>query len=425
MVDNLNLKQYRQKSFLYNFFIIWNILIIILLVLLHFYLNNIKIKKSQAITNIKKEEAQLKLVWTSKNQFQPMENDIFYFDKIKASNKKTYDLIGISHHGNIYIFDGNSGSLLVQMNIDSNSSRCYINNNNIFAGNNKGEFFVFSPYGKLLKKTNLHKGKILDINKDIVLTEKSINLINNNSFEVYNSFTNFKNSPLGKIHLEKLDNDTEDILIAETNHLHCFNGMFLKELWDKVISSNYSGLLNTIFDKNNDKFIIVPLSNGTIKILTKSGADVFQINLNTYLNTMPLVVYNKDSMFLQTTESNSIYAFDFYKRKSIWTFHCDEKIIDIKNIDINLNDNNEIFVLTESGHLYILNSNNGSIINSAALFSNKNEKVSSQMLLNDIYFDNNVEITFATDQGNVYLFKYIILNNNLNFKNILKYLHKN
>ncbi|MBU1078127.1 MAG: PQQ-like beta-propeller repeat protein, partial [Spirochaetes bacterium] len=251
----------------------------------------------------------------------------------------------------------------------------------------------------------------------------SLNLKDGNS---KNTFRYIKNNIIGDIISGKFnDDDIPDFLISEKNHLRCLDGITLKQLWEKEIPFLSTGVKNILYDRKGDIYIVLPLYNGKVKVLNKYGADVFELKLNENLVHKPVVFKNKNYLFIQRTINNNIYAFEFEKRKNIWSVDFSEKIVDVKARDLNFDDVHEIFVLTSNGMVYILNSETGKMIDSHALIKGPvTERVVSALGLDDIDNDNNIEISFATDQAGFFVYKYILFHKKFILKKYLQILKK-
>ena len=285
-------------------------------------------------------------------------------------------------------------------------------------------FEIKSPLLMLKEKLLRHQiiGKIPDIHLDFIQTKHALFSINLSSGKVRKSFKSFNSELIGMLAYGDFNNDyINDYLVCETNSIHCLDGRTLKELWQTDALNIISGNKNVILNKNKEIFIILPYFNGVIRILNQHGTDVFEIKLNEYLIHAPLVFKNKYFMFLQQTMQNNIYAFNFEKRKNIWSINVPDNIKDVRNIDIDYDNINEILLLTETGKIYIINSENGSVLDSFICIENQGlEKVTSNLAVFDIDNDNNYEFCFATDKGNVYVYKYALYNKKFILKKIIK-----
>ncbi|MBU1076005.1 MAG: hypothetical protein KKH98_01845, partial [Spirochaetes bacterium] len=153
MSDNKQLKEYNLKFFLYNFFIVWNVLVIILLIWLNFHIGNIRIKKPKKVNQIPKMAGQFKLLWQSKSAFQNIDKDLYYIDHIKANNDRINDFIALSHSGHITAFDGENGNILFNIDIGSSISKFGLVQGKILAGNTNGRLICLSSAGKELWKS--------------------------------------------------------------------------------------------------------------------------------------------------------------------------------------------------------------------------------------------------------------------------------
>lgn len=421
MVDNKKLKDYNLKTFLYNFFITWNFLIIILLIWLNFYITPKQIIKPKKIKETPQMKGQFKFLWQSRREFQDIDNDIFYIDCIESNNDKILDFITISQSGYLTVLDGENGHILFKKNVGPIKAMFMFNRENIITGNMNGKLSAISVGGKLLWEMNINE-KIFDICLKAVQTEQAFHLMNFKTKRIEKSFRYIKNDILGQTIYGKFNaDDKPDYLIYEKKYIRCLDGITLKQLWEKEIPYIFSGKKNIIYDKNKDLFILLPLYNGIIKVINKYGADVFEIKLKENLISQPYVFKNKNYIFIQQTINNNLYAFDFEKRKNIWSLDFTEKIIDVRSMDINYDNINEIFVLTERGKIYILNSKNGKILDYySSLPASGDEKVVSNLVISDIDNDNNYELGFSTDKANVYIYKYVLFNKKFVFKKFFK-----
>ncbi len=480
MPDNIKLKQFNLKFFLYHFFIIWNLLIIILLVLLTFYLDNKKVIKPEKIKKDIQVSGQFKLFWQSKKEFQNIDPDIYYIDIIKSNNDDLYDFITLSKKGHITVFDGENGHILFNKKTGDSESRFSVPGPHIIIGNTDGKIHSLSKSGKQLwtiqldkalklktilslsniitKKsntsaksnisteksniktynlTNMIKawkkpgknriaGKIQDIFRNIIQTVQGVYSVNPSSGKINNSFKHFNTRLSGQISYGKFnDDDIDDYLVCGTNSIHCLDGGTLKQLWQRKIPYVFSGNKSIIFNKKKDMFVLIPLFNGEIKILNKHGTDVSEIKINENLVDPPLVIKNKYFIFIQLTLENNLYAFDFERRKNIWSISMSEKIIDLRNADIDYDNIDELFILLETGKIYIINSESGKALDfSSCLENTAAEKVTSNLAVVDIDNDNNYEFCFATDKGNIYVYKYHLYNKKFILKKIFKNLWK-
>ncbi|MDD5067007.1 MAG: hypothetical protein PHF84_08160, partial [bacterium] len=158
------------------------------------------------------------------------------------------------------------------------------------------------------------------------------------------------------------------------------------------------------------------------KIFNRNGVDVFQIKLNENLVSQPLVCKsrNKQPFFLQATIENNIYAFDFRKRRNIWALRMEDRIMEMKEEETDYDGNSEIFVLTRNGKLYILDSRNGAMLTLFDLLHDPEEKVVSNLSLSDMDQDDNLELILATDKGNMYKYKLMVLNKKFILKNLFR-----
>jgi len=468
MPDNIKLKQYNLKSFLYNFFIIWNLLIIILLLLLTYYFNSKKIIAPTVMKKQLKVSGQHKLVWQSKKEFQDIDTDIFYIDTARINNDTIYDYIAISRTGHLIAFEGKYGHIIFIVDTGIAASRFSIVNNKIITGNTNGKIIAFNKEGKKIwenqimnlsrikvsekkpetnqkatnisaqttktKNQSIHSnirskilvpwvpGKIIDIHLDVIQTKYALYSINPTTGKVLKNFSAFPSPLHGLLAYEDFNNDSvDDYLVCQTNSIHCLDGRTLKEIWQRRIPGIISGNKSPILNNKNELFIILPCLNGIVKILNPHAVDIYEINLNEFLIHPPLVFKNKNFIFLQPTLQNNIYAFNFDKRKNIWSINIPETIRDLKNADLNYDSINEIIILTETGKIYIINSENGYILDSfKCLESGSIEKITSNLTISDIDNDNNFELSFATDKGNMYVYKYVLFNKGFLFKKLFK-----
>ncbi|MDD5067834.1 MAG: hypothetical protein PHF84_12380, partial [bacterium] len=229
-------KQYYLKSFLYYFFIVWNFLIIILLLLLNFYSMPFFIKKP---VEVKKSEAlkmQIKLVWESRNEYQNIDPDIFWTDCVDANRDKVKDIAALSHQGNMLILDGETGKILTRVSVSSTYSRPAVIRNHILAGNEKGEVHIFSVLGQLMKKLVITNSRVLDIDNGLIELSTGIYSVDPVRFKISKSFTYFSNDLIGRIASDRFNDDApSDYVICEKNSIHCFDGLVLKQLWQKDV----------------------------------------------------------------------------------------------------------------------------------------------------------------------------------------------
>ena len=283
---------------------------------------------------------------------------------------------------------------------------------------------VQAPFLKLNEKLwkNRITGKILDIHLDSIQTRYALFSIDLSSGKITKSFKSFNSELTGLLAYGEFNNDCiDDFLVCETNSIHCLDGQTLKELWQRSVLDITSGNKNVIVNHKKEIFIILPCFNGIIKILNRYGIDVFEIKLNENLLHPPLVFKNKYFMFLQQTTQNNLYAFNFEKRKNIWSISVPYNIKDVMNIDLDYDNINELLILTETGKIYIINSENGNVIDSFRCIENaEDEKATSNLAVFDIDNDNNFEICFTTDKGNVYVYKYILYNKRFILRKIIK-----
>lgn len=420
MVDNKHLKEYNLKNFLYNFIIIWNILIIFLLIWLNFFVHPWRVVNPKPVKKTKIISGQFKFIWQSKNEFQDIAADIFYIDFIKSNSDKIKDFLGISASGMLICLDGENGNKLFQVETAPCQTEFVMDANKILLGSTDGNINAYTVQGKKSWNTLL-ESSINHLNNNVVLGTTNIYLLDRKG-KVNNKFHFIKNHFIGRLVQAHFNDDTKaDYIISERNYLRCLDGATLNQLWQREIPFIYSGHPNVIFDKNNDLFILLPLYSGNIKVLNKHGVDVFNIEINENLINQPVVFKNKHYMFVQKSLNNNIYVFDFEKRRNLWSLDFTENINDIKAVDYNYDNVNELFVLTELGKVYILNSENGKMIDYYHILENKEEKAVSSLGLAEVDNDNNLEFSFATDKGNVYLYKYVLFNKKFIFKKYIRY----
>lgn len=421
-ITMINLNQnHHLKSFLYCFFIIWNFFIIILLVLLNLYILPFHLVRPERTAARQEARLQIKPEWESISQFQNMDTNVFFLATLEKGRDKTGNAVCLSREGNIFILDGKNGKILSRISMGTSSSRVSVLGDRILAGNRSGKLRLFHSSGALLRELVLTNAPVLDILGNAVMNRTGLYLVDPSELKIRAQFTSFSNELAGTLLAGRLNGDkTDDYIVCEKNYLHCFDGLVLKELWQKSVPFIHAGRAALIRDKENDPYILLPLYSGVIRIFNRNGIDVHGIKIGENLVSAPLVLSGKKSVFVQPTLENNLYAFDFIRKKNIWSLRLEERIADLAEADTDQDGTGEVFALTETGRLYVIDSRDGTVLLDPELLQSGQGKVSSSLLVRPGRAGGNWELLFSTDRGNVYKYSCFALNKKWKLKNLLK-----
>jgi len=425
MIKKIDLNKQGLKAFFYNFFIIWNLLIIILLIFLNIYFSSDKIKKVDAKKEIPQEWGQFKIKWKSNSKYQRIGTKVFSIATEAMNSDKIRDIVTLSLDGILASLNGKNGYTLFKVNLPI-SPCTHIKIipkpfRRILIGSTNGNIICISSSGKKIWELKgvskvfsigvARKNKEFNILANFSVDLRFINLLKG-KFEQY--INSFKNPLFSEILTYDFNNDkNDDAIVGDTESIYCIDGLTGNILWRKKLKYLYAGKFSIITDNNSDIFLLVPLYNGKIIVLNKSGIDVWEYEINERLVNAPVVFKNKKNQycFVQSTIQGSIICFNFEKRKKLWVREAlSSSSVKMGMCDFNYDDVPEIVTIDKYGKLSIIRSDNGNIIDTLSVLENPQfENIISNIVIDDIDNDGNFEIVIASDKGNVYVYTYVVV----------------
>jgi hypothetical protein len=388
------------KSFIYNFFVIWNSFLIIFLLLLIFYPS--KTKKTEQIP---KGEFKLKL--SSLKKFQNIGENLFSIASIPLSK----NLIVASKEGIISQLNNQNFSSIFILSFNQISKNIKTFNDYIIFST-ENELFLLNSLGKKIWHLNFNQ-EIKNFN--ILYNKKNFYIVVSTPNTLYTITKNgkvFKKFLLNQLLFSEIisydfNNDSfDDIIIGTTENIYLLDGRTLNILWEKSINSIYPGKFSLLKNKN-ELYIIVPLYNGKILVLNKYGLLVWETEANSQIVSAPVSFKNikNELCFIQKTLDNKILFFNFTKRKKENEISF-EKPFELCLADLNFNNSPEIITVTEDGIINIIE--NQILIDKFNLYLKENEKIISNIIADDIDKDGKAEIIFSSNKGNVYAISYYV-----------------
>ena len=99
-------------------------------------------------------------------------------------------------------------------------------------------------------------------------------------------------------------------------------------------------------------------------------------------------------------------AFNFSSRDKMWEKDSDNFSIKLAVCDFNYDDAPEIVSISQNGTISIIDGSHGHMIDSYQVLEGDQEKIVSNLVIDDMNNDGNFEIAFASDHGNVYVYSY-------------------
>lgn len=414
------------KSFLYNFFIIWNSFLILFLIILNIYLPPSNLKNNLSLPA---EICKIKQKWINKKNFQNIGENIFAISLYKSDNKFK-NLITCSSNGFLSSLDCKNGFAIFIQNLNYIKNFFIFKNKAILVSNNE-MLLAFDNSGKKIKELKL-EGKINNINsfvsnkKYFIILSDNKNLylikdenkqvksfwlknffrkqVSSNNLKIFKKIE-FELPIITEISLVDLNNDKiDDIIIGDLEKVFALDGLTFNILWEQKLNYLYSGKISILKNKQ-DIYILIPFYNGNILILNKSGISAGSININSKIVEKPIIFkQNKKFFILQKTTDNKLFCYEFntLTKKFEKQFPEDFKVA---IGDLNYNGIPDIIIISESGMLNIIE--NEKELYKFNIMNDKTDRITSNILIDDIDNDLNYEIIFGTAKGNVYVFTFI------------------
>lgn len=434
MIKKIDLNKQSLKSFLYNFFIVWNLLVIILLIFLNIYISLSKTEKIIAKKEIPQEWGQFKLKWQSYSKYQNIGKNLFSIAISDLNSDKINDVIVLSSDGLLSALNGKNGYTLFRLNLPPSITHLKIVENEypkIIVGSTNARVFCISYTGKELWKIKT-PAKIIAIGvskKKIGFnitagSLKGVLFIDLLKGKITHYNTSFSSRLFSEIVTYDFNNDkNDDVIVGDTQSIYCIDGITGNILWQRKVDYLYAGRFSLINDANNDLYLVLPLYNGKILILNRAGAEVWETDINERLVDAPIAFKNnkRQSCFVQSTAQGTIVCFNFDKRKKLWTRRVStNSAVKMGMVDLNYDGVPELITVDRYGKLNIIRSDNGNIIDILSILENtREENIVSNIVIDDIDNDGNFEIAVASNKGNLYVYTYIMFKKRKFWKLIL------
>lgn len=434
MIKKIDLNKQSLKAFLYNFFVVWNLLVIILLIFLNIYVSSYKSKKIIPGKEIPQEWGQFKLKWKSYNKYQDIGKNLFSIAIADLNKDKINDIIVLSSDGVLSALNGKNGYTLFKLNLSPSTTHLKLVAGEfpkIIVGSTNARVLCISHTGKELWKI---KAPAKIIATGVSKKQNGFNIIAGflegvafidllkGKIKHYN--TSFGSRLFSEIITYDFNNDkTDDTIVGDTQSIYCIDGITGNILWQRKVDYLYAGRFSLINDENNDLYLIVPLYNGKILILNRAGAEVWGTDINERLVDAPITFKNKkeQACFVQSTVQGTIICFNFEKREKLWVRAGNtNSAVKMGMVDLNYDDVPELITVDKYGKLNIIRSDNGNTIDTLSILENtQDENIVSNIVIDDINNDGNFEIAVASNNGNVYVYTYIMFKKRKFWKLIL------
>ena len=338
---------------------------------------------------------------------------------------------------------------------------------------NEIKILNFTNFSNWNEKNQNHKNLIYPIKKKIEKNKNSINLkfksfvINNEKLIFIDQKSNiflynnkFKKIISKKIYNRKiyknykldfsLSTNGKSLFVSDSlGNVHCFNLENLKLKWRKSFGVPFKSDVK-IYKKN---LFIINSNSKIFSINTLNG------NLNWSFETSSKNIKDKDSYRIAfynnkvffTNDSSEIYCLDLDEKKILWSFTFESENFEntplfSRSSPITIDQNGILFVSSNNGNTYAIDSNTGSLKWSNLIYSNNRFVISKNYLFNvfnDFFFiinkntgkilfnknikkSNKQKKSFQFDDilvtnNNIYLFEkngYLITFTNSNLNNI-------
>jgi len=338
---------------------------------------------------------------------------------------------------------------------------------------NEIKILNFTNFSNWNEKNQNHKNLIYPIKKKIEKNKNSINLkfksfvVNNEKLIFIDQKSNiflynnkFKKIISKKIYNRKiyknykldfsLSTNGKSLFVSDSlGNVHCFNLENLKLKWRKSFGVPFKSDVK-IYKKN---LFIINSNSKIFSINTLNG------NLNWSFETSSKNIKDKDSYRIAfynnkvffTNDSSEIYCLDLDEKKILWSFTFESENFEntplfSRSSPITIDQNGILFVSSNNGNTYAIDSNTGSLKWSNLIYSNNRFVISKNYLFNvfnDFFFiidkntgkilfnknikkSNNQKKSFQFDDllvtnNNIYLFEkngYLITFTNSNLNNI-------
>jgi len=271
-------------------------------------------------------------------------------------------------------------SLKLKRNINYKSWTQYnYNSNNLISQSNIN----------FIKKSNLISGKFQKIlsynNKIFVIDDKSNIKIFDKNFKKIISKKIYNRKIYKKYNLKFDIAINQNILLISDNlgNIHALNTSSLKKIWKLELKvpfrSNIKVYDNKIFLINsNSKIFSINIKKGDINWSFETASKSLKHN-----NSYQISVFD-DKLFF-TNDSAEIFCIDLKSRNIIWSLvfsleNFQKSPIIFKSSPIIIDQNSNLFVKTNYGYIYSINSNNGFIKWSKPLKSNNNLTVTEKYI---------------------------------------------
>ncbi len=405
------LKNDNFKLFLYKFFILWNFIVIILLVLL-----NIKIKKEKKSFYKIKSYGQIKLLWNNRFKYNDKYFSVTKFTLTRLSSDNIYDVVSLSSNNFVTGLNGKNGEIIFSFQSPSAINNILSGKHNFIIGSQNGVIALYKSGNKIWERNLKNKLKYLSRINDyiIIYMMNSIFKIRELNGKVYKKIQ-LRDNIYSKVDSVDINNDKiNDIIISSREYIDCRDGKTLNLLWRVNITNSY--LFNGIRLKNKRVRIILNSNKSNIIILNKYGFIVGKIPINGNLKYILFPRYKRER-YLLIGSDKIISLYNLLNLNKEWEMEKENYILNIKDLDYNGDD--EIIVVNKiTGEGFILNTGNSRILDKFLFYGNKGN-ITTDLKIFDIDNDSNLEFMFGNKDGYISVYKYITFHKNL-LKLILK-----
>ncbi len=423
MIKKVDLNKLGLKSFLYNFFIVWNLLLIVLLIFLNIYLPSLKTEKKNKEDKVPKEWGQFKLNWKSDYKYQDIGKNISSIAFADVNEDKVRDIILLSSDGMLSALNGKNGYSIFKVKFSKIVSVFNLINDNIFRiilGTDDGKILLISTRGKVVWEVNTGNKSITSgfyyANKKlnvVAVFKNAVALFDGRTGKILGANDRFGNSLLPTLLTYDFNKDgIDDFIVGDITDIFCVDGKTSNILWSRKFSYIWSGKCSLLMN-GYDTYLVVPFYNGKVKILNQAGKDVWEFETDERVVSSPVVMKDKQkhTIIIQSTLAGKLVCADFSKRKIIWQKGAlTNSPVKIGLSDFNYDNVPELVVSDKFGHISILKVDSGKLIDSLTIFENKtDEYIESNIIIDDIDNDGDLEIGLASNSGSVYIYTYKIL----------------